>query len=155
MTVTTDKRPAVRRPGVSVRPGEWLVLVGSGLIVAFAAVVGFLIYLKPPPVRFVYVESSLTEKGEMIFRREGCLSCHEVFGNGASYGPDLDGVGSRRSHSWLRQYLQAPRAGVSAKPYRLSMPAYDNLDVKELDALVAYLRALQEKPRYLQNDLPG
>lgn len=144
MTVTSVNGSVVRRPTVSVRSGEWLVLIGAGLIAAFAAVVGVLIYLKPPPVRFMYLDSALSKRGEIIFRREGCSSCHEVFGNGASYGPDLDGIGSRRSDSWLRQYLQAPRPGVSAKPYRLRMPAYDGLEAAELDALVAYLRALQE-----------
>lgn len=111
---------------------------------AFAALVGVLIYLKPPPARFAYLESSLSKQGEAIFRRESCLSCHEVFGNGASYGPDLDGIGSRRSQSWLQQYLRAPRPGVSVKPYRLRMPAYSNLDPADLDALVAYLQALRE-----------
>ncbi len=155
MTATTVSRPRRRRPTGSVRFGEWLVLIGAGVIAAFAAVVGILIYLKPPPVQFVYVESARSKQGETIFRREGCLSCHEVFGNGASYGPNLDGVGSRHSHSWLRQYLQAPRSGVSAKPYRLRMPAYDGLEAAELDALVAYLHALQEAQGYLRNDPPS
>lgn len=130
---------------MSLRPGEWLVLVGAGLIMAFAALVGILIYLKPPPVRFVYLESSLSKQGEAIFRRESCLSCHEVFGNGASYGPNLDGVGTRRSKSWLQQYLRAPRPAVSVKTYRLRMPAYDKLDPADLDALVAYLQGLRER----------
>ena len=120
-------------------------MVGSSLIFAFAALVGTLIYFKPPPVRFVYVESSLSKQGEIVFRRQSCFSCHEIFGNGASYGPSLDGVGSRRSQAWLRQYLQAPKPGVSAKPYRLRMPAYVNLEASELEALVAYLQGLREK----------
>ena len=119
--------------------------MGSGLIMVFAALVGTLVYLKPPPVRFVYLESPLSKHGETIFRRASCFSCHEVFGNGAGYGPSLDGVGSRRSPSWLRQYLRAPRSGVSAKRYRLKMPAYDNLAAADLDALVAYLQGLREK----------
>ena len=120
------------------------MLIGAGLIAVFAALVGTMIYLKPPPVRFVYLESSLSQQGEAIFRREGCLSCHEVFGNGASYGPNLDGVGSRRSPSWLQRYLRAPQSGVGAKSYRLRMPAYDTLAAAELEALVAYLQALRE-----------
>ena len=75
------------------------MLAGAVAIVAYAVVVGALIFLKPPPVRFVYVESSLTKGGELIFRREGCLSCHELFGNGTTYGPPLDGVGSRRDRT--------------------------------------------------------
>ncbi len=112
---------------------------------AFGALVGILIYLKPPPVRFVYLESSLSKRGEAIFRRESCLSCHKVFGNGTSYGPNLDGVGSRRSKSWLQQYLRAPRAGVGVKTYRLRMPAYDTLKPVDLDALIAYLQGLRQR----------
>ncbi|HTS54670.1 MAG TPA: c-type cytochrome [Burkholderiales bacterium] len=123
-----------------LRPGEWVVLAGSGLIAAFAALVGMLIYLKPPPVEYRYVENAVTRDGEAIYRREGCNSCHSLFGNGASYGPSLDGVGSRRSAQWLRQYLQDPKPGVSDKPYRLKMPSYRSLKSVELDALVAYLQ---------------
>lgn len=130
---------------MNLRIGEWLVLVGAGLIVVFAALVGTLVYLKPPPTRFVYLESPHSIQGEAVFRREGCFSCHEVFGNGATYGPNLDGVGSRRNQSWLEEYVRAPRSGVSVKPYRLKMPPYDGLEIEDLDALVAYLQGLKEK----------
>ena len=136
--------PAGRRRHVKFRLAEKVVLAGAVSIVVYAVVVGALIYLKPPPVRFVYVESSLTRGGELIFRREGCLSCHELFGNGTTYGPPLDGVGSRRDRPWLTDYLRSPRPGVGDKPYRLRMPAYDTVDAGELDALVSYLGALRE-----------
>ncbi len=129
---------------MTIRLGEWLVLAGAVAIIAFAAVVGALIYLKPPPVRFMYFESPLSQQGEIVFRRENCFSCHEVFANGASYGPSLDGVGSRRSSLWLEEYLKAPRSGVSVRPYRLKMPDYAHLEASELTALVAYLQALLE-----------
>ena len=80
----------------------------------------------------------------MVFRREGCLSCHELFGNGTSFGPALDGVGSRRDPSWLKEYLRSPRPGVGDRTWRLRMPAYDKLKEGELDALVNYLVALRE-----------
>jgi len=125
---------------VALRPGEWVVLAGSGVIAAFAALVGVLIYLKPPPVEYRYVETALTRDGEAIYRREGCNSCHRLFGNGATYGPSLDGEGSRRGAQWLRQYLQDPKPGVGDRPYRVSMPSYRMLKSVELDALVAYLQ---------------
>ncbi len=129
---------------MSLRLGEKLVLVGAGVILGFALLVGALVYLKPPPVRYVYLESLSSRVGELIFRRENCLTCHELFGNGTTYGPALDGVGSRRTVSWLREYLRAPRVGVSVKPYRVRMPAYDQLSPGELMALVDYLGALRE-----------
>jgi cbb3-type cytochrome oxidase cytochrome c subunit len=129
---------------VRLRAGEWIVVIGAGLIAAFAILVGVLIYLKPPPVRYRYLESPLAQAGEAIYRREGCGACHLVFGSGATYGPALDGVGSRRSARWLEVYLREPRSGVSDRPYSLRMPAYGNLKRAELDALVEYLRALRE-----------
>lgn len=132
------------RRDVKLRLAEKVVLAGAAAIVVCAVVVGALIFVKPPPVRFVYVESSLTRGGELIFRREGCLSCHELFGNGTTYGPPLDGVGSRRDRPWLTEYLRSPRPGVGDKPYRLRMPAYDTLEAGEMEALASYLGALRE-----------
>ena len=142
----TDARP-LATDGiqlVKLRLAEKVVVAAAVLIAAYAVFVGALIYLKPPPVRFVYRESPLTRTGEMIFRREGCLSCHELFGNGTSYGPALDGVGSRRDIGWLKEYLLSPRPGVGGKPYRLRMPAFDALETGELDTLASYLGALRE-----------
>jgi len=125
---------------VTLRLGEWVVVGGSGVIAAFAVLVGVLIYLKPPPVEYRYVENALARDGEAIYRREGCSSCHRLFGNGATYGPSLDGVGSRRGADWLENYLRDPKPGVSDRPYRVSMPSYGKLQSVELSALVAFLQ---------------
>ena len=126
-----------------LRAGERIVVGGSVLIALFAALTGTLIYLRPPPVEFAYAESPAAQQGEAVYRREGCGSCHQVFGNGATYGPSLDGEGSRRTPAWLQAYLVDPRPGVGVKPYRVRMPSYGNLKVHERDALVAYLDALR------------
>ena len=130
--------------------GEWIVITGAVLIVMFAVVVGVVIYLKPPPVQFVYEQTAETRLGEEIYRREGCVSCHEIFGNGASYGPSLDGVGSKRSKLLLQRYMKAPWSGVSVKPYRLKMPPYDHLSERDMNLLTDYLLALKISGR----DLP-
>lgn len=129
---------------MKLRRGEWVVLGGSMVIAAFAAVVGALIYLKPPPARYRYIETPLAQAGEAIYRREGCNGCHRVFGYGATYGPPLDGVGSRREAAWLADYMRRPQPGVSEKPYRVQMPSYAALGDATLRALVAYLQALRE-----------
>ena len=129
---------------MKLRTAERVVVIAAVVIVGYAVLVGALIYLKPPPVRFVYRETASTRTGEMVFRREGCLSCHELFGNGTSFGPALDGVGSRRNLAWLKEYLRSPRPGVGGRTWRLRMPAYDKLEEGELDALVTYLGALRE-----------
>lgn len=125
-----------------LRTGEWIVAAGSVLIVMLAALTGTSIYLKPPPVEFAYAETAAAQMGEAIYRREGCGSCHKIFGNGATYGPSLDGEGSRRTLAWLQAYLVDPRPGVGIKLYRVRMPSYGHLELRERDALVAYLQAL-------------
>lgn len=125
------------------RRAEWVVLVGSGAIVVLAAATGQAVLERPPPVTWAYQEDGLSRQGELIYRREGCGSCHKIFGNGATYGPALDGEGSRRSAAWLASYVTRPQPGVGTRPYRLRMPAYDRLRPDELEALVAYLQALR------------
>lgn len=130
---------------LKLKAGEWFVLIGAVLIVAFAALVGTIIYVKPPPVQFTYFESEATKLGEAVYRSQGCAACHELFGNGtAAFGPKLDGVGSRRNTDWLKRYLKAPWAGVSEKKYRLKMPPVENMPEREFNALVDYLSALRK-----------
>lgn len=131
---------------MKLRSGEWIVLAGSALITVFAGLVGVMIYLKPPPAHFAYAGNALAAQGEQIYRREACGSCHRVLGNGPNYGPNLDGLGSRRTASWIKDYLINPRPGVSDKPYRLKMPSSRHLNDVELGALTAHLLALQSLP---------
>jgi mono/diheme cytochrome c family protein len=112
---------------MSLRAGEWVVLGGSGVIAAFALLVGVLIYLKPPPVQYRYLETPRTQAGEAVYRRQSCSSCHKVFENGAKVGPVLDGVGTRRSVAWLGEFL----------------PRHTRLGDAETAALTDYLQALQ------------
>lgn len=126
---------------MKLRAAEWVVAGGSAAIAAFAALVGVLIYLKPPPARYAYQEDAHTRAGEAVYRREGCGSCHRLLGNGPSYGPALDGEGARRSGAWLLDYLRQPRPGIGDRPYRLQMPSYAHLQESELQALAAYLQA--------------
>lgn len=127
---------------MKLRGGEWVVVAGAVFIGAFAALVGTVIYVKPPPAEFGYADSPAAQRGEAVYRRESCRDCHKVFGSGSTSGPRLDGVGSRRSQSWLQAYLQNPRTAAGEKPYRVKMPSYAHLKAEELDALVAYLKAL-------------
>jgi cbb3-type cytochrome oxidase cytochrome c subunit len=132
---------------LALRAGEWIVLAGAAVIVGFSVVSGVIIYVKPPPVQYAYLENEQTIAGEAIYRSQGCSACHEIFGNGTSaFGPKLDGVGSKRDKDWLRAYLLKPRSGVSDKKYRLKMEPVTGISDTELNALVDYLSALK-KPK--------
>ena len=127
---------------MKLRSGEWIVIAGTLLIGAFAALVGTLIYLKPPPVMYWYAESPTANLGEAIYKRESCRDCHQVLGNGSTSGPKLDGIGALRSESMLKAYLLDPVPGVGDRTYRVKMPSYARLNQEDRDALVAYLLAL-------------
>ncbi len=131
---------------MALRAGEWIVVGGAAVIISFAIVSGIIIYIKPPPVEYVYLEDEKSMVGELLYRSQGCGACHEIFGNGPSFGPKLDGVGSKRNKEWLRAYLLNPRPGVSEKKYRLKMQPVTGLTDAELDSLVDYLAALKKAP---------
>jgi mono/diheme cytochrome c family protein len=50
------------------------------------------------------------ESGAELFQAK-CFACHTV-GGGKRVGPDLLGIGDRRSESWLIEYIKSPQAMV-------------------------------------------
>lgn len=78
-----------------------------------------------------------TPDGGEIFRREGCISCHSFKGQGAGAGPELTGVTSRRSDSWIRDQIKDPRLHDPDS----RMPAFGHLSRREIRALIAYLKS--------------
>ncbi|MFN7923062.1 MAG: c-type cytochrome [Bryobacteraceae bacterium] len=52
-------------------------------------------------------------RGEAVYRKSGCARCHTIAGLGGAFGPDLSGIGARRSPAHLRQSVVDPAADVS------------------------------------------
>jgi cytochrome c oxidase cbb3-type subunit 3 len=53
------------------------------------------------------------ERGRAIYQSKGgCAACHIVNGAGSSFGPELTGIGARRSADYLRESLLKPGAAV-------------------------------------------
>jgi putative heme-binding domain-containing protein len=52
-------------------------------------------------------------RGEQLFRRQGCIGCHLVRGEGGVKGPDLSVIGSQRSAEHFRESVLDPNARVS------------------------------------------
>jgi len=90
------------------------------------------------------------QRGEVIFRDEGCGACHAVRGTEFTglVGPDLTHLGSR--HSLAAGTLTVTRDDLMAwvahtgdiKP-AVAMPAYDWLAEAQLSDLAAYLEGLK------------
>ena len=51
-------------------------------------------------------------RGERLFKTKACDTCHMIRGQGSSFGPELTGIGAKRSAAFLRESLVAPEAIV-------------------------------------------
>ena len=81
--------------------------------------------------------------GAAVFSASGCQHCHSIGGVGGHKGPDLSGVGRRKSKAEMRQQIV-----FGSKV----MPAFgDDLEPGELKDLIAYLKSCREKPANTQH----
>lgn len=81
---------------------------------------------------------SQRERGASVFAVSGCQHCHTINNVGGHKGPDLSGVGRRRSKAAMRQQI------VTGSKV---MPAFgDVLGRDELDDVIAYLRSCRARP---------
>jgi mono/diheme cytochrome c family protein len=86
------------------------------------------------------IASSRSEKahGAQVFSDTGCQHCHTIRGVGGHKGPDLSGVGRRKSNDEIREQI--------VKGSKV-MPAFgDDLEPNEIKDLVAYLHSCRQKP---------
>jgi mono/diheme cytochrome c family protein len=85
--------------------------------------------------------------GAEVFSASGCQHCHSIGGIGGHKGPDLSGVGRRKSKAALRQQIV-----FGSKV----MPAFgDDLEPGELKDLIAYLKSCRQKPANTQHVSPS
>ena len=87
-----------------------------------------------------YAESQRAiEAGEETVKTVGCLTCHAVGDLGSDFAPALDSVGTKVTPTYLRQWIQDPKAYDPDT----SMPSL-RLSDSETDNVVAYLMSLQK-----------
>lgn len=82
---------------------------------------------------------SAVKAGEETVKTVGCLTCHKVGELGSDFAPALDSVGSKVTSTYLRQWIENPRAYDPDT----AMPSL-RLSNRELDNVVAYLMNLQK-----------
>ena len=85
------------------------------------------------------------DEGSTIFASK-CAACHTI-GKGKSVGPDLKGITSQESPTWLKQWIASPSALIKSgdptatrlvKQYPLQMPDL-GLSSPDIDAVLAYI----------------
>jgi putative heme-binding domain-containing protein len=53
------------------------------------------------------------QRGAALYRDKGnCTQCHAIHGRGGTLGPELTGIGARRSPGYLRESLTDPEAAI-------------------------------------------
>ena len=81
---------------------------------------------------------SLAQRGQKVFERSGCYSCHTVGRVGTPLAPDLSRIGAKYPAEYLARWLRDPAA---QRPHA-NMPALELTDT-DIQALAAYLATLQ------------
>ena len=87
--------------------------------------------------------------GKELFKKQECLNCHSIRGQGGSQGPDLAQVGIRRSAEWLMNFVYDPSELFPESP----MPRPEWKSEQEVADVVAFLLSLKReipKERILQ-----
>jgi len=142
-----------------VKKGEKLVWGSAAMIAAAAVYTGYVVYHAPAKLTPTYqVESTEAARGEMVYRKNNCSSCHRIWDLGGSKGGALDGVGSRRDAAWLTHYLSAPNPQVilpSTQKAIYRMPSFAGLSEGDRADLVAYLVSLRARDPEAKPDAEG
>ncbi|MFQ5508122.1 MAG: c-type cytochrome [Leptospirillia bacterium] len=132
-----------------MKKGEKVIWGVAGVVTICALYTGYVVYRSPAKLMPTYqVESVEASRGELVYRKNSCPSCHRIWRLGGTKGGALDGIGSRRSAAWLTKYLSTdnPQAILpsTVKPF-YQMPSFQDLEAGQRADLVAFLMSLKER----------
>lgn len=97
-----------------------------------------------------YVLAPVTEssrEGEALYKQLECNACHVIGADGGKVGPDLDGIGARRSRAFLIGHITDPEAHAKDlpkdHPQGASMPP-TSASAEQIGKMVDYMLTLPE-----------
>jgi putative heme-binding domain-containing protein len=67
---------------------------------------------KLPPIKQLLASAGNRNKGHLVFQRY-CKTCHQIKGEGVSFGPELTSIGEKLSKEGLYRSILYPDEGVS------------------------------------------
>jgi len=107
----------------------------------------------------IATDPAMVAQGESSFMAK-CSSCHNFYLDGI--GPQLAGVTSDQSVSWIKSFIRDPHAVIESgdttaqklfKRYKTLMPSFANLPDSEVNALIAFLHTKKKHVRpYVKED---
>lgn len=100
------------------------------------------------PAHIHYDFSAEGLRGSAVFRTAECTQCHRAVQNGTSNGVDLDGIGSRRTLQYLKDFLRNPEATYASKtldhgPAPKAASYVSKMPAADLDAIAVFLSELK------------
>ncbi len=103
------------------------------------------IVMNESPMMNQEVNAELT--GYDLMSKHGCLNCHGTSLQGTPMGPPLENLKRFWDRDKLISYLRNPNSFMDQKRFKeyqekypnMIMPAYNNLDIKELGKMSDYL----------------
>lgn len=85
--------------------------------------------------------------GKSLYNQYQCYDCHSISGKGCDNGFSLDGVGTRRTNSFIKEHLIDPDKHFDKHPQAfgtdMNLMPPQNLERWEIDSLVDYLHSLK------------
>lgn len=88
-------------------------------------------------------KSEVSGKGEKLYEKYRCVACHAVGEVGGWFGPRLDGVGARRSRTYITAHVTDAQAHAKTAPdeHEAKMPSMSIPD-SDAKAITEYLLTL-------------
>lgn len=88
------------------------------------------------------------KKGSIYFREARCTACHRAMRNGTNMGLSLDGIGSKRTLEWIRQFIANPEEVYGARTLDHGLPPKEAAYTSELppeqqEAIAVFLSQLK------------
>lgn len=102
----------------SVKTGERVIFIVTIIFLVLAAIgFGIMEYVRQHSDKPMFASNThynFTKEGErgmrLFFRKGNCTDCHRALNSGTNMGAqvDLDGEGSKRSVTWLEDFMRMP-----------------------------------------------
>lgn len=104
------------------------VITAALLVTAFLSYT-FFIY-RHLPVQAEATVNLASGKGKLLWQRNNCNSCHQIYGLGGYLGPDLTNVYSKRGSDYIKSFLTTGT---------VTMPQF-HLTQQEMEDIIAFLK---------------
>ena len=105
------------------------------LVSVYIIYTGF-VYTKGTETDFPITENA--QKGRIVFQKNNCIACHQLYGLGGYMGPDLTNVISNKSEEYCKAIIVS---GTNR------MPKFDLVE-SEIAALIDYLSYVDASSEY-------